>query len=803
MNKVNYRFILFLCVGLTCSIFSLASDEQRRCHVKGTVIDTQGNALVGASVYLKGTNKGTFTDDHGFYRMTLVPGKPATIVVSFVGYVSQTKLIEPPVEGQEVSFTLLEDAKVLSDVEVFGERGKQPEKLSLITRMPLRPSEQIQSISVLSNRLIEEQGSLTITDAVQNVVGVTQFANYGGVQESLSARGYRGLPVLKNGVRVQSDFRGTGFITDMQGIESIQVLKGSAALTQGVGNDLGSAGGVINLATKTPKFMQTGVLSLRGGSWGSIRPTFDVQTILDRHQRIAVRLNGAYERADSYRKGVSKDRIYLNPSIAWRPNRKTEFTAEFDYLHDSRTPDNGTVNLAADSIKALYDMPNSRFLGFKSDRNITDNLTYSFRGSYQLTEQFSLRAAFMGSTLEVDRLGASNRVFNRGKEGYNMRQRSLGRSERKDKNSTLQLDLIGKDVYTGFIKHTFQVGMDYQTNNLQTTSYTSVQTDVIDVLKDVPNELPDPKIELVKNAPRRSKEYSYGLMAQNVMSFTDYVKAVLGLRYSSTTSSEEKGVQSVRGNAWNPMVGIIVSPIKQLNIFGSFTTTTSLRSAANKMEDGSLIGASRSSQFEVGIKSDWINNRLRFNFTYFNILNKNLAYSIYDESFQPTGLYAKAGNLRRQGIETELLGRIMPNLEVIIGYAYLKAEYKDSPAYHEGSAPLNTPSHTGNGWVYYTFDRGLFKDLSLGVGVYYVGKRPVNDYTIKVTHTNTQANVKPFDMSSYTTVNAQIGYEFKKVKLQLFFNNIFDKLGYTSYYRGGFINPIDPFNFSAALSYKF
>ncbi len=194
---------------------------------------------------------------------------------------------------------------------------------------------------------------------------------------------------------------------------------------------------------------------------------------------------------------------------------------------------------------------------------------------------------------------------------------------------------------------------------------------------------------------------------------------------------------------------------------------------------------------------------MRFNLTYFNILNKNLAYTVYDDNFNSTGLYAKAGNLRRQGIEAELSGRIMPNLEVILGYAYLKAEYTDSPAYKEKSAPLNTPKNTANGWVYYTFDRGAVRGLSLGVGAYFVGKRPVNDYTIKVTHDNTKPNVKPFDMASYTTINAQMAYQIKKVKLQVVFNNIFDKLGYTSYYRGGFINPIDPFNFGATLSYKF
>lgn len=116
---------------------------------------------------------------------------------------------------------------------------------------------------------------------------------------------------------------------------------------------------------------------------------------------------------------------------------------------------------------------------------------------------------------------------------------------------------------------------------------------------------------------------------------------------------------------------------------------------------------------------------------------------------------------------------------------------------------MNAPRHTGNAWVYYTLNRGLFNGLSLGVGSYYVGARPVNEHTIKVTHAGMKPEVKPFDMPSYTTVNAQIAYSYNRIKLQLFFNNIFDATGYTSYYRGGFINQIDPFNVSASLNYRF
>lgn len=683
----------------------------------------------------------------------------------------------------------------MEQVEVFGKRYKAPEKIDFLTRMPLRPNEQLQSISVISEKIITQQGNLTLSDATKNVVGISTFATYGGASESLSARGFRGIPILKNGIRVHSDFRGQGILTDMQGIESIQVMKGSAAVTQGIGNDIGSAGGTVNIATKTPQFINAADVSLRLGSKGLVRPTFDLQGTIP--EKVAIRLNGAYERSDNYRRHVSKDRVYLNPSFSWKIAPYTSLTLEMDYLHDSRTPDRGTVNLAADNINALYDMPYDKFLGFKSDRIFTNQTTYSARLNHHFSDKLSFRLAIVGSSLKVDNTGASTAKLFKNKD-YNMLTRSLGRSLRDDQNQVIQLDLIGRDIYTGKIKHTFQVGLDFKRSKVGTTSFGSVLIDTIDVLGNFSNTLPTGH-SMIAEDETTATAYDYGIMAQDIITFNNYIKAVLGARYSygNSTGSTEAGATT--GDAFNPILGLIITPFKGFNIFGSYTNTTNLRSAANLRTDGSPIGASSTEQFEAGFKSEWIDQRLRFNLTLFNVMNRNLAYQTYDEAGQGTGRYEEAGNLKRRGLEVELTGRPLSNLQVILGYAYLDARYENSPAYVDGSAPMNAPAHTANGWIHYTTPFGL----NMGLGAYYTGTRPVSDYTQKTTHQNTTPGVKPFNMDAYTTLNATLGYTYKKASLSLIFNNILNTTGYSSYYRGGYINPTDPFNVSTTLAYRF
>lgn len=707
------------------------------------------------------------------------------------------------VSAQQVNDSI-KKSKEIDEVELFGEKKKQPEGLEAITRLPLKTRDQIQSISVISYKVIEDLGGLTVTDVAKNIPGVTQFGSYGGTRESMSIRGYRGVPVLKNGVQMDSDFRTAAMITDMQGVESIQVIKGSAAVTQGIGDGLGSAGGVINVVTKVPKFINQTNVGFRYGSWDFYRPTVDFQRVLDSQGKIAVRLNAAYQDNNSFRRFINTDRIYVNPSIAIRPDDKTEIVVEMDYMHNNTTPDRGTVNLAKGDVEAIYKMPDRKFLGFASDNAKTETFNFSTTVSRKLTDKLKLRASYMSSSYQSEITGAALAPVNRNNPNE-LRDRTLTRSDREDLNKVFQFDFIGADVMTGFMKHTFQAGFDWKESNVTTTSYNSEKVDRINVLNDINNILPGGiNINMATAKAVNAVAPTMGLMAQDVITFNKYIKAHLGVRYSQLIGSDKE-----KDFAWNPSLGIMISPVENMNVFGSYTSTTSLRSSNNTLLGGGTVGASTTKQWEAGIKSDWLNERLRFNVTFFDINTDNLSYELLKDG-NSTGIYAMAGELRRKGMEIELIGKILPNLQVMTGWAYVDAQYQDSPSFVNGSAPINTPKHSANAWLNYKFNEGALTGLDVGAGIYYVGNRPVDDYKQIYTnaengHVNgTQPGERPFNMPEYTTVDAQIGYTFKNgLGLRGFFNNIFDTVGYNSYFRGGYIDQIQPRNFAVQVNYKF
>ncbi len=809
MTKFSFKTTAFF-----ASFFLLLQTAVgQEASFKGRVVSDQDNQpLPSTTITLEGTSYGAAADDQGAFLIEGIPAGRYKAVIKLMGYETQTQELSLG-EGQTVErvYRLASEARYLESVEVFGVRDKQPEKLDAITRLPLKPSEQIQSISVVSEKLIQQQGALTVADATRNVPGVYIYATYGNMRESISSRGFRGIPVLKNGVRVHSDFRGQGFVTDLEGVESIQVLKGANAITMGTAGDLGAPGGIVNIVTKTPKFHQGGYASLRVGSFGQVRPSFDVYGPMNASKTLAFRLNGVYESSGSYREGVSLEKFYINPSLEWRPDDKTSFIFEMDYLNDSRTPDAGTINLSR-TENEIYELPFSRNLGWENNRAISRNLTYTARFKRELNDKLYIRAAWFNSSLDADAVTTTLTQFS-SKSGEftmtpNMVQRSINHNgSRTDKNMVLQLDLVGKDVETGFLKHTFQTGIDFRSVNLAQRSYKPIIVDTVDVFGPVNNKLPADIEGFAAPAEVKSNDVAIGVMAQDVITVTSWSKLFLGARFSSTQSTAVDGTGTERTTAINPLVGVMISPVKQINLFASYTNSTNPRSASYIDKDGNTLGSERIDQLEAGFKSSWLHNRLRFNVTAYQINNRNM--NIRAVEVDPSGVviqlpyYFKGGNDERKGVEVELAGRILPELELIAGYAYIDARYKEHTTFVQNSKPNNTPDFTANFWINYAPRTGKLKGLSIGAGAYHISERPNNDWTQSgVDFHAIVPGAAPWYMKAYTTFNAQVGYTYNAYSIRLIANNITDAVGYNAY-RTSFINRIDPRNFAAIISYRF
>ena len=99
-------------VLLACLITSVSAMAQS--FVTGTVSDSQGEPLIGASVLVLGTNKGAATDLDGRFRVEAAQG--SKLQVSYVGYITSTVTVK----GDNLDIVLKEDNEVLDEIVVIG-----------------------------------------------------------------------------------------------------------------------------------------------------------------------------------------------------------------------------------------------------------------------------------------------------------------------------------------------------------------------------------------------------------------------------------------------------------------------------------------------------------------------------------------------------------------------------------------------------------------------------------------------------------------------------------------------------------
>ena len=86
-NMLKFKIAFFFSFLVSISLYA-----QDTFSVSGTIKNVEnGETLLGANVYLKGTTNGTITNEYGFFSITAAKGN-YSLVVSYIGY--QNKIIE-------------------------------------------------------------------------------------------------------------------------------------------------------------------------------------------------------------------------------------------------------------------------------------------------------------------------------------------------------------------------------------------------------------------------------------------------------------------------------------------------------------------------------------------------------------------------------------------------------------------------------------------------------------------------------------------------------------------------------------
>lgn len=691
-----------------------------------------------------------------------------------------------------------------------------------------------QPISIVTHEIIEQQQAKQLSDVLQNVNGLYITSSRGNSQDTFGGRGFilGNDNIFKNGTRVNS-----GVFPEVSGLERVEVLKGANAMLYG--NT--AAGGIVNMITKKPRFNFGGSIGLNGGSWNSYKPTVDFYGPLS--DKIAFRLNGAYEYADSFRDVVTSSKYYFNPSFLVNLGEKSQLIVEADYLKNDFTPDFGLGSITNKDLSYSLNDSVGRNVFFGTDwqyqnvqqasTNITfnhqfnTNWTFNAVASYQnyTKDYFSAeRIQWEFATPTATRL-SWKRPFNK---TYNEQNFGSG-----------QINING-EINTGKINHKLLFGADADYNQADSYAYTLGSTNNVLYLDDPSTwgNVAMPTSTL--NNRNRINTRRIGVYAQDFISLTKEIKVIAGLRWSyienmaTINTNFITNVKSITNNsatsdqALSPKLGIVYMANDNLSVFATYTNSF----VPNAGETSSQLGALNTTgtpaevlartqnlskegikpttvdQYEIGVKKNLWNNTLAVNLSVYQIENNNTYQSYWYQNAAgaivtpDSNLKEYAGKVRSRGVELDITGNPTANLSIIGGVSYNNSVYFDTPenGYVEKQRLVRTPETTANASVFYKFTNHV-KGLKIGAGAYYMGNRLGGWNDSKSTDISRNGVSRAFAIKDYVTVNASVGYEWDKFSIQGKVGNLFDTENY-NVHENYSVNPITPRNYYVTVTYK-
>ena len=800
-NYTRLTVIVFL-------LFSqLAVYAQNNAEISGTVKTSDGKPASYISVGLKETNKSVVTDEEGAYTLKNIKPGNYTLKVSAIGITAQEKDIQLKAgQNSQQDFYISQSSSQLKEVSINGRHTPNQKPVSL-GKIGIAPKDLPQAVQVIGTRIIQDQQANRLSDVMKNVNGVALGANRGSVGENFYARGYSlgANNVFKNGVRTT-----IGGMPEASTLESVEVLKGSAALLYG-----GVTGGaVVNMVTKKPKFEYGGEVSMRAGSYGLLKPTVDLYGPIS--NKLAFRVIGTYEKGDSYRNVVESERLYVNPSLLYRISDKTDITLQGDYLKSDFTPDFGIGTVG----NAISPLARNTYINTPWAYNNTNTATAQLSLNHQFNENWKINASASLQSYKRNYFSAE-RPF---ADAAGNVPRNLTRSQMTEFTYNEQINLNGT-FHTGSLKHTLLVGVDADQSNTNAYAFNygidQAGKDIISYNYGNINLLDPTTYNTRTDIPLTNRIrdtytpiYRMGAFVQDMVEVTDQFKVLAGIRWSyqktpTTTITDEKNQAVTKGTAadkidkaFSPKMGLIYQPLKTTSFYVSYANNFTSNSGVDIYDVP--MGPSIIDQYEAGIKNDFLDGRLTANVTWYKILNDKYAQTAL---FNLDGTPNSDGNIKEfsgksasDGLEIDITGTLTKGLSFLAGYSYNYMRYTetiDSTGIVEGERLVGTTKNTANGTLFYTVGSGPMKGLKLGASAFYTGDRNGGRNTNKAGTTSGIISIKGF-----TTLDLSAGYTWKKLSLLGKISNLTNELNYYVHENYS-VNPIPPRQFITTLAYKF
>ena len=695
-----------------------------------------------------------------------------------------------------------------------------------------------QSLTVIKKELIDQQGAVTLTEALRNTPGVGAFfLGENGSTSTGDAIYMRGFDA--SGSIFVDGVRDVGSISrDTFNIEQIDVLKGPA----GTDNGRSSPTGSINLVSKQPLASDAWSGSITGGSGQQKRATADLNKVIDEASGTAFRLNLLdQDSGNPARDRIKNKRWAVAPTVAFGLGSPTRVYLDLLHVKQDNIPDGGVLTIglpgytspdpARPFLSSAAPVDPKNFYGSSLDHDdvkadmFTARIEHDFAGGARLvnttrygktTENYlltSFTATAANLPKDIVKAGSDPLTWVMARTNLNFKDQE---NEIVTNQTTVTFDLA-----TGAVKHTVVAGLEL-TNEKQ-TNYTWAATNNTTLPPaNIYHPNPDAPVNLTyaRNGARgdgsTSTESVYLFDTAKLgdkwiinggVRVDHYNTSYNGITLQAAVAAPAPQPLPVGtpipvalgsgDNLVNGKLSLLYKPTADSSVYGLVAssksppggTTFTLSSAANSATNPNY-DPQTTTTYEFGSKWDLLKQKLSLSAAAYRTDVKN---EIEADPTDASKFYQN-GKKRVQGIELGVTGEILRSWLVSAGYARMSTKVETG----------KTVTASGENQLTYTPKQAftLWTSYTLPVGLQIGGGARFSDKLLRGTD---GAIGTPAYTDSYWVYDAMAAYPINKnIDIRLNVYNLADKQYVSAINKSGYrYTPGAPRSASLTANFKF
>lgn len=669
------------------------------------------------------------------------------------------------------------------------------------TPLGLSMRETPQSMSIITQQRLEDQGLTTIAQAMAQTPGITLFS-LGSERTGFTSRGYAITNYQLDGVSTHSENLGLNAIpsqslADMALYERIEVLRGASGLVTGAGDPSGA----INMVRKKPTAQFQASADGTLGSRNERRGVADVSGSLNEPGSVRARLVAVTEEGDSIVDSYHRSKQVVYGVIEADLDADTTLTAGV-----TRQFNRSKGSLSYLGFPLFYsngemtDLPRSFSPAAKSNRFNSNSTDVFINAEHALANGWKLKA----SANHLESSQEERSVFLGVYSGFPDKTTGDGltlQANRRDYELRVNsMDVNLRGPYTLFGRqHELVLGADYNEFDSKSDGRLdpAIQGKPVNLQHWQRAEQP---VFGASHVTYDSTRRQTSLYAANRFSLAERLKFIAGarlMRYDENYVGKAPSVgydsaaPASDSRVFTPYGGLVYDIDATHTAYASYSAI--FQPQASQDRYGKLLPPREGKNFETGIKSGWLDGKLNTAVALYQIRQSNLAEA--DPGHTLPGSQDSAFRVikgaRTQGLDVEVTGAVTPGWNVAASWAYSQTE--DA----QGKAIQTTfPRHLVKLWTTWRLPGDLNR-LTLGGGVNWQS-RVYSD--IEAWQINSTLH---WEQKAYSVASLMARYDFNdKLSATLNVGNLFDKR-YTASISGWWYSGMHGPARSAALNVRY